>query len=64
MIRKAGMSAPVLVVERTDVPDEFVVQTDPMTSDQVYRNDMYSFGYRGRRTRIYGHWRNVRLAVT
>jgi phage major head subunit gpT-like protein len=64
LIKNNGIAAPVIMVTRTDVPDEFVVQTNPNTSDDVYRNDMYSFGYRGRDTLIYGHWRDVRLAVT
>lgn len=63
LIKNNGVAAPVIMVTRTDVPDEFVVQTNPNTSDEVYRNDMYSFGYRGRDTLIYGHWRDVRLAV-
>lgn len=63
-IRNTGLGdAPVIMATRSDVPDEFIIKTNADASDEVYRNDMYSFGYRGRDTLIYGHWRNLRLAV-
>lgn len=51
--------APIIVCERSDVPEEFTFRFDPQTSDEVYRADTLSVGYRGRWGRCYGPWHNV-----
>lgn len=51
--------APILVIERSDVPEEFTFRMDPQTSDEVYRTDVLSVGYRGRWARAYGPWAHV-----
>lgn len=48
--------APVIMMQRSDVPDEFVVQMDPRTSDTVFNRDYYAIGERRAFRLGYGHW--------
>lgn len=58
LIRKDPV-APVIILERSDVPDEFVIAMDPNTSDMVRDQDMYRIAYRRRHAEGYGHWADV-----
>lgn len=51
--------APVILLARSDVPDEFIVKMDPNTSDDAYRLDRASIGERSRFALGYGHWDSV-----
>ena len=59
LARVTPEGAPVLWVERSDVPDEYEYVFDPATSDDVRNQDKVFITYRDRHTLIFGPWHTV-----
>jgi hypothetical protein len=51
--------APVIILQRSDVADEFVFKFDPQTSDRVAHQDVVEVLFRGRWNLLYGPWHHV-----